>query len=96
LHQRVVAVVLDPAESTVAGDHVSGARRCAADHCAGRKQDRAVNNNGGTVTNYCCAIRIHAKKISGHKIVVAGHGDQCLVCINDAGEAESLDRGTIA
>jgi hypothetical protein len=96
LHHRVVPVVLNSAESTVACDHVSGARQCATDRRAGREQDTAVHQNRRPVTNHGCAIGIHTKKVSGHKIIVAGYGDQCLVCIGDARKAESLDRGAIA
>jgi hypothetical protein len=95
LYQGRVAVVLDPAESTVRRDHISGTGRGAADNVACCVLAASVAHlDGGTVTNYRCAIGIHADEIACHKIIVAAHEDQCLVYVSDAREAESLDSGT--
>jgi hypothetical protein len=47
--------------------------------------------DGVTVTKDRCAIGIHAKKISGHKIIVATEENQWAVVT--APEAEALDSG---
>jgi hypothetical protein len=95
LYEGRVAVVLDPAESTVRRDHVSGAGRGAADNVACCVLAASVAHlDGGTVTNYRCAIGIHSNEIALHNVVVAAHKDQCRICVNGIRETESLDSGT--
>jgi len=93
LHEGRVAVVLDPAESTVRCDHISGARRGAADNVACCVLAASVAHlDRRTVAHDRCAICIHADEIACHKIVIAAHEEEWVARVTR--EAESLDSGT--
>jgi hypothetical protein len=94
LHQRRVTAVQDQSESTIGRDYVACAGRGATDDAAGCERAAVPHLNGRAVTHHRFAISIHANEIARHNIVVAAQKDQCLVCVSDAREAESLDSGT--
>jgi hypothetical protein len=93
LYEGRVAVVLDPAESTVRCDHISGAGRGAADNVACCVLAASVAHlDRRTVAHDRCAICIHADEITSHNIVIAAHEEEWVARV--AREAESLDSGT--
>jgi hypothetical protein len=94
LHQRRVTAVQDQSESTIGRDHVACAGRRATDNGAGCERAAVPHLNGRTVTHHGSSVSIHANEIACHNIVVATHEDQCRVCVSDARQAESPNRGT--
>ena len=94
LHHCAVAIVQDQGVPAVASDHVAHRRQGAADGGAACKIAPVAHLDRSTVTNHRCAVGIRAKEIACHNVVVAADEDQCLVCVSDAREAESLDSGT--